>query len=217
MAETMTFTSLIADVQSYLERGASLSVDPMVYDQLPRLVALAETRIAVELKILGFKRVVTGTLSSGVAVYDKPDRWRETISISVGTGTTFESRKSLFTRAYEYLTAYWPDRTATDEPEFYADYDYDHWLIVPTPDQDYPWEVSYYEKLQPLDSTNETNWLTDVVPQLLLYATLLEATPFLKNDARIQTWQTLYDRALAAVSGEDIAKVTDRNTSRKAA
>ncbi len=55
------------------------------------------------------------------------------------------------------------------------------------------------------------------MPQLLLYATLLEATPFLKNDARIQTWQTLYDRALAAVSGEDIAKVTDRNTSRKAA
>lgn len=217
MAETMTFTSLIADVQSYLERGASLSVDPMVYGQIPRLIALAETRIAVELKLLGFKRVVTGTLSSGVAVYDKPERWRETISINIGTGATFESRKSLFTRAYEYLLAYWPDRTATDEPEFYADYDFDHWLISPTPDQDYPWEVSYYEKLQPLDATNETNWLTDVVPQLLLYATLLEAAPFLKNDARIQTWQTLYDRALAAVSGEDISKVSDRNTSRKAA
>lgn len=217
MAETMTFTSLIADVQSYLERGASLSVDPMVYDQIPRLIALAETRIAVELKLLGFKRVVTGTLSSGVAVYDKPDRWRETISINIGTGATFESRKSLFTRSYEYLLACWPDRTATDEPEFYADYDFDHWLISPTPDQDYPWEVSYYEKLQPLDATNETNWLTDVVPQLLLYATLLEAAPFLKNDARIQTWQTLYDRALAAVSGEDISKVSDRNTSRKAA
>ena len=217
MAETMTFASLVADVQSYLERGASLSVDPMVYGQIPRLIALAETRIAVELKILGFKRVVTGTLSAGVATYSKPDRWRETISINIGTGATFESRKSLFTRAYEYLLAYWPDRTATDEPEFYADYDYDHWLIVPTPDQDYPWEISYYEKLQPLDSTNETNWLTDVVPQLLLYATLLEAAPFLKNDSRIQTWQTLYDRALAAVSGEDLDKVTDRNSSRKAA
>lgn len=217
MAETMTFTSLVADVQSYLERGASLSVDPQVYSQIPRLIAMAETRISTELKLLGFKRVVTGTLATGVAVYDKPDRWRETLSINIGTGATLENRKSLFTRAYEYLLAYWPDRTATDEPEFYADYDYDHWLIAPTPDQDYPWEVSYYEKLQPLDATNETNWLTDVAPQLLLYATLLEAEPFLKNDERVQTWQTLYDRALAAVTGEDVDKVTDRNTSRKAA
>lgn len=217
MAETMTFTSLKEDVQNYLERGASSSTDPMVYDQIPRLIALAETRIAVELKVLGFKRVVTGTLTAGVAAYDKPDRWRETISINIGTGATNETRKQLFARAYEYVVSYWPDRTEQDEPEFYADYDYDHWLIAPTPDAAYPWEISYYEKLQQLDASNETNWLTDIAPNLLLYATLIEAAPFLKNDARIQTWQTLYDRSLAAVSGEDIDKISDRNSSRKAA
>jgi hypothetical protein len=217
MAATMTYTSLVEDVQNYLERGASSSVDPMVFDQIPRLIALAETRIAVELKVLGFKRVVTGTLTAGVAAYDKPERWRETLSINIGTGATFENRKQLFARSYEYLVAYHPDRTATDEPEFYADYDYDHWLIAPTPDQDYPWEISYYEKLQQLDSSNETNWLTDIAPQLLLYATLLEAAPFLKNDERVATWQQLYDRAMAAITGEDLDKITDRNTVRKAA
>lgn len=217
MAETMTFTSLKEDVQNYLERGASSTTDPMVYDQIPRLIALAETRIAVELKVLGFKRVVTGTLTAGVAAYDKPDRWRETLSINIGTGATNETRKQLFARAYEYLVAYWPDRTDTDEPEFYADYDYDHWLIVPTPDAAYPWEISYYEKPQQLDATNETNWLTDIAPNLLLYATLLEAAPFLKNDARLQVWQQLYDRSMAAISGEDVDKIMDRNSSRKAA
>jgi len=49
---------------------------------------------------------------------------------------------------------------------------------------------------------------------LLLYGTLLEATPFLKNDERIAVWQGFYDRSLAALGQEDIKKVTDRATVR---
>ena len=47
----MTFNSLITDLQQYLERGTS--VDPTVFEQLPRLVNLAERDLAQTLKILG--------------------------------------------------------------------------------------------------------------------------------------------------------------------
>jgi hypothetical protein len=217
MPTTMTFTTLKQDVQRYLERGSSLASDPIVFEQIPRLINLAERRIARELKVQGFINVVASTLNNGQSVYDKPDRWRDTVSINIGTGTNNTQRKTLFTRDYEYLRSYWPDESETSQPLFYSDYDYAHWLIVPTPDADYPVEILYYELPPLLDDTTQTNWLTEYAPQLLLYGTLLEATPFLKNDERIATWQNYYDRAAAMLNGEDLAKILDRSAVRKEA
>ena len=217
MATTTTFTTLKEDVQRYLERGATMSTDPVMVEQLPRLINLAERRIARELKVQGFINVVTGTLVPGQSVYPKPDRWRDTVSVNIGTRAGNNTRKQLFTRAYEYVRQYWPDESATGEPVFYADYDYTHWLFAPSPDAAYPFEILYYELPPLLDENVQTNWLTEFAPQLLLYGTLLEATPFLKNDERIQVWQAMYDRSAAMLNGEDLAKVLDRNAVRKEA
>lgn len=217
MSTTLTFTTLQQDVRRYLERGATLASDAVVFEQIPRLINLAERRIARELKVQGFINVVTGTFAVGQSVYDKPDRWRDTVSINFGTGTGNNTRKPIFARSYEYARSYWPDSTATDEPEFYSDYDYNHWLIVPTPDATYPFEIVYYALPQLLDDANQTNWVTEYAPQLLLYGTLLEATPFLKNDERIPVWQSMYDRAAAMLNGEDLAKILDRAAVRKEA
>lgn len=217
MPQALTFTTLQEDVRRYLERGASLVSDPTVYEQLPRLINLAERRCALELKIQGFINVVTDTFTIGQSVYQKPDRWRDTVSMNIGTGTELNSRKPLLTRGYEYLRAYWPDDSTTGEPVYYGDYDYSHWLITPTPDAAYPFEVLYYQLPQLLDDENQTNWTTEYIPELLLYATLLEATPFLKNDGRIETWKSFYDRAAAMINGEDLLKILDRSTVRKTA
>lgn len=218
MATTMTFTTLQADVRRYLERGASLVADPTVFEQIPRLINLAERRIARELKVQGFQAVVTTVLIPSKSVYDKPDRWRDTISMNVGVGPEFARREPVLGRSYEYCREYWPDESATDpQPLFYADYDFRHWLLTPTPSVAAPIEIMYYELPMLLDVDSQTNWVTEYAPQLLLYATLLEATPFLKNDERIQTWQSFYDRAAAMLNGEDLAKILDRNASRKEA
>jgi hypothetical protein len=215
MATTTTFETLKQDVQRYLERGATAASDPVVFEQIPRLINLAERRIARELKVQGFINVVTSALVAGQSVYAKPDRWRDVVSINIGTGTGNTTRKFLLSRAYEYLRSYWPNEAETAQPVFYADYDYDHWLLAPTPDDTYPMEVLYYELPPLLDEVTQTNWLTEYAPQLLLYGTLLEATPFLKNDERIATWQQYYDRAAAMLNGEDLAKILDRSAVRK--
>ncbi len=217
MAQTMTFTTLQQDVRRYLERGSSYASDPVVYEQIPRLINLAERRIARELKVQGFINVVTGTLLNGQSVYSKPDRWRDTVSVNIGTGVSFDTRKVLYSRGYEYAISYWPNRSQTEEPIFYSDYDYNHWLITPTPNNSYPFEILYYELPPLLDDEIQTNWLTDYAPQLLLYGTLLEATPFLKNDERISVWQNMYDRSAAMLNGEDLAKILDRSAVRKEA
>lgn len=217
MATTVTFETLKSDVRRYLERGATLATDPVVYEQIPRAVNLAERNIATELKVQGEINVVTTTMVVGQSVYAKPDRWRDTVSINFGTGVGYNTRKPIFGRAYEYLRAYWPDATQTDEPEYYADYNLQNWLIGPTPDAEYPMEILYYQLPILLDDANQTNWLTEFAPQLLLYRTLLELTPFLKNDSRIPVWQQMYDRAAAMINGEDLAKILDRAAVRKEA
>lgn len=207
MSTSTTFTSLLEDARRYLERGFTAESDPVVYEQLPRLITQAQRRIARELKIQGFIRAVSTPLSIGVAVYLKPDRWRDTVSMSV-------NGKPLFARSYEYLRSYWPVESETAAPEFYADYDYQHWLITPTPSAASTLEVLYYEQPRFLDEDTPTNWLTEYAPDVLLYATLLEATPFLKDDSRVQLWQATYDRAAQSLNGEDLKRILDRNANR---
>lgn len=209
----MTFSSLQDDIRAYLERGSI--TDETVYDQLPNLINLAERRLSREVKIAGTIAVVTSNMTTGTSVYAKPDRWRETISISVGTGVGNNTRVILGPRAYEFVRSVNPDPTVTDQPRFYSDYNYSNWLFGPTPDANYPYEVVYHEQPMLLDVTNQTNWWTEYAPNALLYATLLETTPFLKNDERISVWQGFYDRALASLNGEDVRQIVDRTIVRR--
>lgn len=210
MSYSMTYDSLLVDVRRYLERGFTVESDAIVYEQLPRLVTLGERRIARELKIEGFIRAVQTPLQIGVAVYLKPDRWRDTVSMTL-------NGVPIFARSYEYCRNYWPNEAQTSTPQFYADYDYQHWLLAPTPNAASTLEVLYYEQPALLGEDFQTNWLTEYAPDLLLYATLLEATPFLKSDERVQVWQALYDRAAQAISGEDLKRIMDRTAQRSEA
>lgn len=205
MSEAMTYSSLISDVASYAERN-----DPPFIAQVPRFVALAENRIASESKPLGFLRVVNGQLDGNILV--KPTRWRKTRSFSVINGAT---RTYLFNRSYEFCRSYSPNPATTGTPYYYADYDYEHFFIAPTPDLQYYFELQYYERPEPLDEVNQTNWTTQYAPQLLLYATLIEAMPFLKTSERIPEFQQLYDRALLMIAKEDGERVTDSAAVRK--
>lgn len=212
MAVSMTYNSLLKDLRAYLERGTS--VDQTVFEQLPSLINLAERQLANELKILGFVQNVTDTLGIGQSVIPKPDRWRKTISINFGVGVT-QVRTPLFARSYEYIRRYWPDEDLTAQPKFYADYDYYNWLIGPSADFAYPFEVNYWELPALLDAVNQTNWTTDFAPNALLHGALLQATPFLKNDERIPTWQSIYDRDLETLQQQDLQRIIDRNVTRE--
>jgi len=124
--------------------------------------------------------------------------------------TVAGQRYPVFLRKYEYLREYAPDPTASGTPKFYCDYDYTHWLVAPTPAGAYPFEVIYYERVQPLDSSNQTNWFTIYAPQALLYGSLLQAMPFLKNDARLPMWQAQYSAIVASLKTEDVQRIADR-------
>lgn len=198
----MTYDSLVLDIQQYLER-----TDTETVDRIPTFIMLAEQVIASQIKFLGNLTVNTSAMTQGDPVIAKPARWHKTVSMNV---TVAGVKQPVLLRKYEYLREYWPNQTLEDIPKFYADYDYTHWLVAPTPADDYSFEVLYYERVQPLDSSNQTNWFTTYAPQALLYGSLLQAMPFLKNDERIAMWQAQYDLIMQTLKTEDIQRIGDR-------
>jgi len=203
-AEVMTYDSLVDDISTYLER-----TDQATLEKIPTFIMLAEQILAMDIKFLGNIKVAESTMTQSDPVIQKPARWRKTVSMNV---TVAGEKFPVFLRKYEYLREYWPEATQTDVPKFYCDYDYDHWLVAPTPADDYAYEVLYYERVQPLDSSNQTNWFTQNAPQAMLYGTLLQAMPFLKNDERIPMWQAQYTQVVQTLKVEDLSRIGDRQT-----
>jgi hypothetical protein len=202
MAVSMTYNSLYNDISSYLER-----TDTATLDKIPTFIMLAEQVLASEIKFLGNLTVNESTMVQGNPIITKPARWRKTVSMNVTVGG---ERKPVFLRTYEYMRQFWPDDAQEDVPQFYGDYDYSHWLIAPTPDDAYTFEVMYYEEVQPLDATNQQNWFTQYAPQAMLYGSLLQAMPFLKNDERLPMWQAQYDKIVNQLKTENIQRLGDR-------
>lgn len=198
----LTYDSLTNLILQYLERS-----DPAVVEFIPTAITLAEFEIAQDIKTLGQMEVVNAYMEIGNPVIQKPARWRKTVSMTV---TTPAGKQPIYLRKLEYLNNYWPDVSATDTPLFYADYDYDHWFIAPTPDAAYLFEALCYTRLAPLDSANQTNWLTQNAPNAMLFGALKQTAPFLKDDARLAVWSGLFDAAMAALKTEDQLRVGDR-------
>lgn len=199
MAETLTYDLLVSDIQTYAERSDSTFVA-----QVPRIIMLAENRIAADCRGLGFLRYAVSQMTAGNPVVRKPVRWRQTASFRFTTGV------HILQRSYEWCRTFAPDPSVLAAPRYYADYGYENWYLAQTPDQGYNFEVAYFERPLPLDSENQTNWTTRYAPQLLLYAALLEAQPFLKNTQQLQTWQQMYEQAKHQLAQESQLRVADQ-------
>ena len=204
----MTYDSLYNNILDYLERN-----DEQTIAQVPNFIMLAEQVIASQIKFLGNLTVNESTMVVGQNVIPKPARWHKTVSMNVTVGTI---NQPVFLRKYEYLKEYAPDSTAVGTPKYYGDYDYTHWLVAPTPDVAYSFEVLYYERVQPLDATNQSNWFTVYAPQAMLYGSLLQqgktlALPLL--DAPIVVDSGKYNEWRPSNAEEDYTgKFLDMNT-----
>lgn len=201
-AQVMTYDSLVQDVIRYMERD-----DEAFIEQIPRLIMLAEQEIATQVKALWDLKVVSTTLvpgSSG-AVLEKPARWRKTVSMKI-------NGRPVLLRTQDYISFY-QSESVNAQPRYYGDYDYNHWAFAPVPNVSYPVEIVYYERIQPLDSSNQENLITREAPQAILFGTLLQAQGYLKAVDKLPIWKQYYDNSMSALKKENTTRNIDRNTS----
>jgi hypothetical protein len=206
VAYALTYSLLVSSIQSYNENSSDKFAA-----QIPQFISNGENRVAADMKQQGFQSVVAGTFVAGVngAVVSKPAFWRETISFNYKDPVL--GWQPIRIRALEYLKNFWPLQGSTSPPRFYADYNFENFLVAPSPDQAYAFELAYYARLEPLDATNQTNWLTFNAPQVLLYACLLEAALWLKNSELIALFQGQYNDQKSSILQENAERLGDRN------
>lgn len=211
----MTYDSLLQNLRDYTEAGSTSNA--AFTRTAPQVINNAERSLADRLKIQGYREVLTGNLTAENNVLSKPNGWRNTVTFTIGTGTQFKQRRILRMRGYEYIRTLAPNDTVYGVPQWYCDYDYNHWLIAPSPSEAYPFEIIIYRLPDLLSPSNQQNYLTQYVPNMLLFQCLVNMEPFLKDDSRIPTWKLLLEEEFKAVNAQELAKIVDRAQTRTSA
>ena len=214
---SMTYNSLVSQITSYLNTTNAETIA-----QIPNFIYLTHNEICRKFVNLGYEQYVNGTFIAnainGGSVLPKPSRWRANISFSYGSSPALISPSSIFIplRTYEYCRTYNPDPSVSGAPQFYSDYGYQNWLVVPTPNLAYPFQIAYLEMPVPINVNLQTNWLTNYAPDALLWGSLCKAIPFLKDDERVPLWQAYYKDACDSLEAQDRRNYQDRISKRMA-
>lgn len=210
-----TYNSLISDILTWINRS-----DTDTVNQVPNFIYLAEQQICRDCKNVGLvKNVISaaningGGFVPGQYAIAKPTGWRETLSFTNGANGTINIME---TRGIDFLNVYWPNLSTTGIPLYYADFGQNFWKVAPTPDSNYPYQVSYLEFPLPLSVNNQTNWLTDFIPDILLFCSLMNAMPYVKDDERLPVWKQEYQTKVQALNMQDMRRKIDRQTDRGA-
>src|SRR5690606_32381418 len=69
-------------------------------------------------------------------------------------------------------------------------------IVSPVPDQAYSLRLAYWQGITPLSVSATTNWLLTSHPDLYLYASLLQAAPYLYEDERVGLWEGRVEKGL---------------------
>jgi hypothetical protein len=93
----------------------------------------------------------------------------------------------------------------TGQPRYFSLYGREIELC-PTPDANYVVEMTYRALLAGLTSSNATNWLLTSAPDVYLYATLMEAAPYIAPDNRVQLWAAKYQSSVDALNQLSISQ-----------
>jgi len=75
--------------------------------------------------------------------------------------------------------------------------------LAPIPDAVYTVKLLYYSAPTFLSDSTSSNAFLANCPDVLLYGSLLEAAPYLMDDARIAVWGSLYDKAVGSLTQSD--------------
>ena len=184
------YSDLQASVASYLGRSDLTT-------EIPDFIRFAELRLGRELRTRQMLNSATAPMIANDA--------------KVALPTDFLEIRDLFIqgnprRPLTYMSPSAFSREARADiiglPVFYTILA-SEFKFAPIPDAAYTLEILYYAKPTFLSDANVSNVFLANYPDALLYGSLIEAEPYLINDARSQLWATLYDRAIKNISDAD--------------
>jgi hypothetical protein len=179
-------------LQAYIVRTAIRTGDPEFTAEVPNFISDAEVRFNRTLRIAGMEKTVTLSPDAFGAVI-LPDDYLEYRSVNPGVSGYGEMEM-------------------VDPGSQVGDYQGGgvgrRFSISGNVLQTYPAAgngviLTYFARVPALSDANPTNWLLTLAPDLYRYGALLEAAPYMEEDARAATWKQYYDAAFNDLTSAD--------------
>ena len=185
-----THSDLKTSVANYLGRSDLTS-------QIPDFITLAELRLSRDIRTRRMLKTATATMTAGDATVGLPSDF-------LAIRDVFVQGSPRTTVSYLSPSSFSANSRADEQglPVFYT-LRSNEFEFAPKPDSGYTLQMLYYYKPIALSDSNTSNEFLANYPDALLYGSLLEAEPYLMNDARAQTWSSLYNQSIARINTSD--------------
>lgn len=184
------YTDLQTTVATYLGRTD-------LNDIIPTFIDFAESRLSRELRTRKMLKNVTSPITANTDKLALPNDFLSLRDIFV-QGNPRQRLTYMSPSAFSSDAR--PDQSG--KPLYYTIYSAE-FVMAPIPDAAYTLELLYYARPNRLDEDTVSNVFLANYPDALLYASLIEAEPYLMNDARLPTWISMYEKAIATINKDD--------------
>lgn len=200
--DLFTYAGLLDAIGKWLNRRD-------LVDQIPGFLALAHAKFNRELRLT--EMLTTSKATSDMEWVPVPEDWLETFSMEVDDDPNLPP--------LEYITAAQAKKAkaaqAKGKVRWYTMANRS-FKLLPLPVQNLPLTLTYYAEVPALSDVTETNWLQQKAPDLYLYSSLLEATPYLKNDERLPVWVSARQKVIDDLNAESEKQLRPRGETLKA-
>ncbi len=184
------YADLKASVAAWLNRTDLTAV-------IPDFITLAEAYLSRELKTREQMVAATLTTVAGVSAVALPDDFGAARRVTVQTSPKVVLRATTVQDVDAKYTL-----SVTGVPRAFAVAG-SNLQLGPAPDAAYAIELLYYARLPALSEDADTNWLLSRHPDAYLYATLIQAAPYLGEDNRVGVWSTLLQAVTSSIEADN--------------
>jgi len=198
-----TLSELKTAIQNYTENQETTFVN-----SLDTFIESAEERIFQSVGLTFFRRNQTANLTVSNQYLNMPSDFLAPFSLSITSGT---SKKFLDFKDVNFLQEFAPDSSVEGEPRYYASFDYENFVIAPTPDDSYDVELHYFYRPASLTAQGDsgTTWLSVNAPQAMLYGSLIAAYTFMKGEVDVlQNYNAQFTEAVGRLKNLGEARET---------
>jgi hypothetical protein len=185
-----SYADLQTSIAGYLARSDLTT-------QIPDFIRLAELRLRRDLRIRQMLKSVTTETVAGDSTVELPSDFLEVRDLVI-VGNPVQPLSYYSPSAFNRNARSWELGKPVDYTVLANDFQ-----LAPVPDSTYTVKMFYFAAPTFLSDTNTSNAFMANVPDALLYGALLEAAPYLMDDVRINTWGTMFDRAMSSITRSD--------------
>lgn len=182
-----TYSDLQTAVGNWLQRSDLNAI-------IPDLIMLGEKRIFRTVRVRAMETALNGTIASGVLAV--PSDYLALKFAYLDTTPAFDLKRVSASQVYQQF----PYRSSVGKPQIIGR-EGDNFIFGPYPDSAYTVKGIYYA--QPVSVQTTANDLFTQNPDLYLFAALCEAAPYLKDDNRVQLWESKLAVIITDLTNED--------------